>query len=115
MDYLALALAVVLKACGDALLGRAMNDEKRLSPWQAWLRILKNPGLLLGVIVTALHFGLYAYCLQRLPVTLANPLTALTIVIGTFYAQWGLGERVNRRRWGGIVLVTSGAMLVSLS
>lgn len=115
MDYLVLALAVLLKAAGDALLGRAMNEEKRLSPWQALWRILKNRRLLLGVVVTALHFGLYAYCLQRLPVTLANPLTAFTIVIGTCYAQWGLGEQVNRRRWTGILLVSSGASLVGLS
>lgn len=114
-DYLVLGLAIVLKAVGDALLGRAMAKENRLSPWQALLRITQKPRLLAGVVVTALHFALYAYCLQRLPVTLANPLTAFTIVIGTFYAQWGLGERVHLRRWAGVVLVTSGAVLVGLS
>jgi drug/metabolite transporter (DMT)-like permease len=114
-DYLALSLAVLLKALGDALLGRAMNDEKQLTPWQAVLRIVKKPRLLAGIAATALHFALYAYCLQRLSVSLANPLTAFTIVIGTLYAQWGLGERVTPRRWSGVALVTTGAILVGLS
>ncbi len=114
-DRLALALAVIFKSCGDALLGRAMTEKQPLSPWRALLEISQNPRLFAGVLVTALHFCLYAYCLQRVPVTLANPLTASTILIGSLYAQWGLGERINRRRWAGIVLVTTGATLVGLS
>jgi len=114
-DRLALALAVIFKSCGDALLGRALTEKRALSPWQALREILRNRRLFLGVLVTAVHFCLYAYCLQRIPVTLANPMTASTILIGSLYAQWGLGERVNRRRWTGILLVTTGATLVGLS
>jgi len=67
----------------------------------------------LGVVLTAVHFGLYAFCLQRLDVTFANPVTALTIVLGTFYAQRHLHEHVGPRRWTGVAFVTAGAILVA--
>lgn len=113
--YLALLLAVALKAGGDALLGTGMRYSQKLDLGDfgmALSRVVHDWRLLAGVAVTALHFACYAYCLQRLDVTLANPLTAFTIVLGTLYAQFCLRERVNRRRWLGVVMVTLGAMLV---
>lgn len=93
--YAALFLAVCFKVGGDAMLGKGSR--------------------VLGVFLTAVHFALYAFCLQRLDVTFANPVTALTIVLGTLYAQRFLHEHVGRERWIGVGLVTTGAILVGSS
>lgn len=93
--YLALLGAVLFKVGGDGCLGQGRRVP--------------------GVLLTALHFGLYAFCLQRLPVTFANPVTAFTIVLGTLYAQRYLHEHVGPRRWTGVAFVTLGAILVGSS
>lgn len=113
--YLALVLAVVLKAAGDALLGKGMQRSEKLELGDfgaAVGKVMHDGRVLAGIAVTALHFACYAYCLQGVDVTLANPLTSFTIVLGTLYAQFCLRERVTARRWLGVCLVTAGAMLV---
>ena len=54
----------------------------------------------------------YTAALQRLDVSTAYPLGALSFVSVTLFSRWLLKETVDRKRWIGLALIVCGAALV---
>lgn len=99
------AILVVVAAL---LEGVAQVGLKRAAQAQGWSHgtWLAGASLLFAVEIAA-----YTLALQRLPVALAYPLSALSYTAVVVAARLLLGERPGRRRWLGVLLITTGAAL----
>ena len=69
----------------------------------------------LGLALLALSFFSLLALLSWAEVSFVIPATALSYVTGALGAKLLLGERLTPLRWAGILLVTVGVALVSLS
>lgn len=116
-----LTLAVTLAACGDVLLSRAMRARPpvRLRTARDVLDLLplvvREPRVLLAVLCLAGYFGAYMASLTEAPVSVANPITATSMLFSSAWAATVMREKVDGRRALGILLIVAGCMLVGMS
>lgn len=118
---IALGFAILFGALGDILLSKGMqsNGEIDIRRFRDLPRSMKHvfrrPVIIGGVTLMMFYFFSYIAALAYTDVSVANPLTALSYVLVTFYAAFAMRERVNPMRWAGVALVTLGAIFVGLS
>jgi drug/metabolite transporter (DMT)-like permease len=118
---ISLGLAIVFASLGDIMLSRGMqqNGEVKLNSARDLPAVIRHtfrtPAILIGVVSMALYFGLYMAALAWVDVSVANPLTALSYLVATFYAMVIMRERVCFMRWAGIVGIVLGAIFVGIS
>lgn len=111
-------LIVVAGTAGELCVSRAMKengevkDFRPLAVVKVVLRALQNPWMLLGVGMMTLAFFSLLAVLSIENVSFVVPVTALSYVVGALGGMFLLGERVNLRRWIGILLVCIGVTLV---
>lgn len=116
-----LGIAIVLNTFGNVFLREGMKRVGEVSvsgPSQLLgvaRKVLREWRVPLGISCMAGFFACYSGALTRVDVSLANPLTAMNIVLGTLYAAFRMGENVSARRWAGIALVSLGAMVAGFS
>jgi drug/metabolite transporter (DMT)-like permease len=115
-------LAVVLASTtGDVLLSRAMKQVgdvgqlwRRSGLLKVAVRILRNPGFLLGIVVMAMAFYSLLFALSWADVSLVAPASAsLTFIANAVAARIFLHERVDHRRWMAALLVAGGVALLA--
>jgi drug/metabolite transporter (DMT)-like permease len=63
----------------------------------------------------AAAFGFYFFILRTTPLNVAQSLAAAQFVAIIFAAHLVLGESIGLMRWGGILLISIGILLVGLS
>lgn len=68
--------------------------------------------VILGGVLLALNFYFWPKALILLPLSVAAPLTNLSVVTVPLAALWILGEDVNLRQWIGISLILAGSVLI---
>lgn len=78
-------------------------------------RAVRVKWLWMGVTLLALGFFSLLALLSWANVSFVIPATAMGYVTGALGARFLLGERLTPLRWAGIVLVSAGVALVSLS
>lgn len=116
-----LAIVVLGTSGGEVAVSHAMKQigevqSFALRPLLAFLkRALGENWFWLGVGLLALSFFSLLALLSWEDVSFVIPATALTYVTGALAAKWLLGEHLSLSRWAGILLVTLGVALVSLS
>jgi multidrug transporter EmrE-like cation transporter len=66
----------------------------------------------LGVTLFIFEALFYTGALQRLDISTAYPLGALSFVSVTLFSRWMLKETVDPGRWIGLILIVCGAALV---
>ncbi len=76
---------------------------------------ITNRNILLGVFFEALFFGCLLYLLSQQDVSFIWPLTSLGFVVTTLAAKLFLHEQVSPVRWAGVLLIVSGAALITFS
>jgi drug/metabolite transporter (DMT)-like permease len=114
-------LAVTAGTVGDILLAKGMKEMGDLSAMNlrgiinAAIQALTNPKLIVGTAMLAIFFFLWLAVLSWEDLSVALPMQALNYVLVAFLAQFYLGEQVSPLRWGGIVLVCIGVMLITKS
>jgi multidrug transporter EmrE-like cation transporter len=69
--------------------------------------------IVLGVLLFIFEALFYTGALQRLDISTAYPLGALSFVSVTLFSRWMLNETVGRGRWIGLTLIVCGAALVA--
>jgi drug/metabolite transporter (DMT)-like permease len=112
------SLIVVAGTAGELCVSRAMkeigevHDFRPVALIRVFLRTLRIKWLWIGVgLMTVGFFSLLAI-LSFENVSFVVPVTALGYVAGALGGRFFLGERVNWRRWAGILLVCAGVTLV---
>lgn len=76
------------------------------------LRAFRSGWMWLGLGLMALSFFVLLMLLSWEKVSFVVPVTALSYVLGAFGGKFILGERIEARRWIGVVLVCVGVLLV---
>jgi drug/metabolite transporter (DMT)-like permease len=117
-EVLFFSLIVVAGTAGELCVSRAMkqigevHDFRPAALGRVFLRALSLKWLWIGIgLMTVGFFSLLAI-LSFENVSFVVPVTALGYVAGALGGRFFLGERVNWRRWAGILLVCAGVTLV---
>lgn len=108
-------LAIATNAGGNFLLSWGMHAKGPtvgVSPL-AYLGLLRNPFIDGGVICLAGWLLAQLSLLSWADLSYVLPITATAYALSAFTGWIGLGEHVSISRWGGIGLITIGAILVS--
>lgn len=116
-----LCLAVAGASGGELSVSHAMKRVGELhhfSP-RALINFLGRAVLLkwfwTGIALLSLGFFSLLALLSWADVSFVIPATAMSYVTGALGARFLLGERLTPARWAGIILVSAGVALVSLS
>ena len=119
-EVLFFSLIVIAGTAGELCVSRAMKDIGEVHDFRpaalikVILRALRVKWMWSGVgLMTVGFFSLLAV-LSFENVSFVVPVTALGYVAGALGGRFFLGERVNSRRWAGILLVCVGVTLVVL-
>jgi drug/metabolite transporter (DMT)-like permease len=114
-------MLIVLSGTGGELcVSRAMKQIGEVKDFRPQaivrvvLRALRVGWMWAGVGMMALAFFSLLGALSFLNVSFVVPVTALSYVAGALGAVFFLRERVSRRRWLGVFLVSLGVTLVFL-
>jgi drug/metabolite transporter (DMT)-like permease len=89
---------------------RARGDT---TPRGRWLTVLSRPELAIALLLLAGGTALWLYALYQMDVSRAFPFLSLGSVLVTLISRFLLKERVDAMRWGGVLLVALGVMLVA--
>jgi drug/metabolite transporter (DMT)-like permease len=68
-----------------------------------------------GALIWGIEILTWAAVLAQLPLNIAFPIMSLTYAATPLASAVVLGEKINRRRWAGIGLVTAGVAIVGAS
>ena len=117
-EVLFFSLIVVAGTAGELCVSRAMkqlgevHDFRPAALAKVFLRVLRVKWLWIGVALMTVGFFSLLAILSFENVSFVVPVTALGYVAGALGGRFFLGERVNCRRWAGILLVCVGVTLV---
>ena len=120
VEIILFALIVGAGTGGELCVSRAMKavgevkDFRPAAIVRVILRALQQGWMWAGVSLMALAFFSLLGALSFLNVSFVVPVTALSYVAGACGAMFFLQERVSRRRWLGVALVSAGVTLVIL-
>lgn len=101
-------VGVLLVAVCSVVEGLAQVFYKKSSLAEAG----KRRWVVYGTLLFAVEAALYTVALRFLDLSIAYPLGALSFVAVTLFSQWMLRERINGRRWTGVLLILAGAAMV---
>ena len=111
-------LIVCAGTAGELCVSRAMKTVGEVTSFHPavlltiGLRCLRLKWMWLGLALMAIAFFSLLGVLSLANVSLVVPVTALSYAAGTLGGMVFLRERVTRKRWFGVVLVTVGVALV---
>jgi drug/metabolite transporter (DMT)-like permease len=118
LEVVFFTLIVIAGTAGELCVSRAMkaagevHDFRPAALIRVFFRVLRIKWMWIGVGLMALGFFSLLIILSFENVSFVVPVTALSYVAGALGSKFFLGERVNWRRWTGILLVCVGVTLV---
>lgn len=118
---LAVGFAVLMSTIGDLFIAVGMRRVGALS-WEGFravpgqiLKVIKTPQIPLSIVFMACFFFTWLALLSRADLSYILPMTAATYVLNGLAAGPCLGEKVSGKRWMGILVITVGVVLVTLT
>lgn len=113
IEWLLVAAIVISTAAGDMLQSLEMKRHAGARIADT-VKVLHRPLLLASIACMAVSFFSFAALLRRADLSFAVPATAASFVIETVLAKWLLKERIDHRRWAGVMLVAGGVTLLAV-
>ena len=120
LHFVCFFLIVVAGTAGELCISRAMKEAGEVHDFRPGAlmavagRVAHIKWTWLGLALMTLAFFALLGILSVENVSFVVPVTALSYVAGGLGGMLFLGERLNRSRWAGIVLVCLGVTLVIL-
>jgi len=118
MELTALSIilaAIVLEVLGQVALKRGAalvaDDGGAL---RYWTRMLREPWVLAGIAFYGLELTFWVAALRLASLSIAFPLMALSYAGVAIAGHYWLGERLGRQGRFAIMLITAGAVLITL-
>ena len=118
LEVVLFVLIVVVGTAGELCVSRAMkqigevHDFRPRAIVRVLARALRLKWLWIGIALMTVSFFSLLAILSFENVSFVVPVSALGYVAGALGGRFFLGERVNWRRWAGILLVCVGVTLV---
>ncbi len=117
MPILTLFAAIVLTVSGELMLKRAMNThgplrlhDRGLAP--ALVRVFARPMVLAGFGLVFTASILWLSVVSQMELSVAYPMLSTSYGLVLAGSALVLGERVTRRQWLGVLVITGGVALV---
>jgi multidrug transporter EmrE-like cation transporter len=79
------------------------------------LRVLAQWPIIAGLACYVVSVGVWIVGLSRVEVSLAYPMLSLGYVVNALAAWWLFGEALGPMRWGGMMLILAGVLVMSRS
>jgi uncharacterized membrane protein len=120
MKWVWVIVVVLSSTAGDVFSAKGMAQRGEIQDFH--LRgiarvihyIATHPMVLTGIATNAISFVAFLALLSVAPLSFAVPATALSYVLKTVLAEFYLHEHVDRTRWIGVALVSTGIILISV-
>ena len=110
--YCAVILGTVLWDLGAVLQKKAVG--KLSADRLPVASLLGSPGWMLGLLITALGWGLFVFGLDRMPISTARTITAGSYVILALFSYIFLRTPLSLVEWAAVACVTAGIVLLGL-
>lgn len=120
LRFICFFLIVVAGTAGELCISRAMKEAGEVHDFrpgallQVAGRVVRIKWIWIGLALMTVGFFALLGILSVENVSFVVPVTALSYVVGGMGGMLFLGERLNRSRWAGILLVCLGVALVIL-
>ncbi len=118
LRFVGFFLIVVAGTSGELCISRAMKEVGEVHDFRprallrVAARVARIPWIWIGLALMTLAFFALLGMLSVYNVSFVVPVSALSYVVGGLGGMLFLGERLNRSRWAGILLVCLGVSLV---
>ena len=116
IGILLVLVAVACEAVGQLCFKRAANHahgSNRLSAVRK--AFAKSEWIGAGVGCFGIEWGFWTIALTLLPVSVAQPMASIELVVVALLSRSFFQEKVSLRRWAGIGLILAGVCLVGIS
>ena len=90
----------------------SISSEGGLNLYEGIMKAMLVPWLYMALFVYALATVCWLYILQRIPLSIAYPFSALAMIIVPVLAMIVFGERLNYSYWIGLVLILLGISII---
>lgn len=104
--------SVLAQATGNVLLSLGMKQLSGHHGLNLLLRALESPAVWSGTALLLLSFLLFAAALSWSDLSFLLPIISVEVVVNVAFADWFLGEPVSPWRWMGVLLISTGVVLV---
>ena len=117
MMWMWVFVTVLSSTAGDLLSAKGMALHGEIQDFgpkgmAAVIRYIVTHKLVVsGIVCNAISFLSFVALLSTAELSFAVPATALSYIFKTVLARWYLQERIDWRRWAGILLITLGVRL----
>lgn len=91
----------------------ALSSNEGLGLMDVMLKALSVPWLYMALCVYAVATIFWLYILQRIPLTLAYPFSALAMVLVPIIAVYLFGERLTGSYWIGVIFIFTGIIIIA--
>jgi len=118
--FVVILIATLSAAIGEVLMSYGMKKggEVDLTAPSQWigliLSVVRNPYVLIGVVLLAIFFFLYLASLSWADISFVMPLTAMSFIFAALLAKFVLKEDVSWFRWIGTLVIVVGIIIVAL-
>jgi len=90
----------------------SISSNEALGLYEGIIKAILVPWLYMALFVYALATVFWLYILQRIPLSIAYPFSALAMLIVPIFAMLLFGERINYTYWIGLVLILLGISII---
>jgi drug/metabolite transporter (DMT)-like permease len=113
-------LVVFSSTAGDVFSAKGMSERGEVEDFRpsgiarVFHYIGTHPMVLAGIVTNAFSFIAFLALLSVATLSFSVPATALSYILKTLLAEFYLHEKVDKRRWMGVALVSAGIALISI-
>lgn len=118
MNYLILAVSIILAVAGQLLMKKGMMTFGTFPISQLLYKIVPmflNPWVFLGFVFFGLSSIFWLVVLSRLELSMVYPMVSVAYVLVAIFSLIFFKENVSLVRWVGIVVIILGVYLISRS
>jgi drug/metabolite transporter (DMT)-like permease len=105
----------VFDTVGQLALKRAAVEHDEVDERLRWLRMASRPWLWLGLSCFSVEFVLWLAFLSLVPLSTGVLLGTINIVIIMIAGRWAFAEAFTSLRVAGILLISSGVLMVGMA
>ena len=91
----------------------SLSSNEGLGLMDVMLKALSVPWLYMALCVYAVATIFWLYILQRIPLSLAYPFSALAMVLVPIIAVYLFGERLTGSYWIGVIFIFTGIIIIA--
>ncbi len=107
-------IVIISNVIGNVALSHGMRQVGSITRVQIepYLRAFVNLWVLVGVVVLVVWMLSELALLSRADLSFVLPVTSISYVLIAITGHWVLGEHISPTRWAGILVITTGVVLV---